>query len=281
MKIRSGDVALITGASRGLGKHIALALAARGADLVLAARNQQGLDAVADEVRSATGVTVWTLVVDLAERAQAADLVARAEAVAGRVDILVNNAGIESAGRPEEASLDELSTMCDVNLIAPMVLTRTALPGMIARRRGHVVNIASVAGLMASPYQEPYNATKFGLVGFTKALRMTAQDSGWGVSASAVCPGFMAGDGMFANMEREYAVVAPKAAAALPADRVGAAVVRAIERDAADVIVMRGPGRFLVAFSNVAPRAFERISRWLGLATPFRTIAEGRSAAGT
>lgn len=277
MRIQAGDVALVTGASRGLGRHIALALARRGANLVLAARSKDGLEAVAEEVREATGVTVWTLTVDLSDRGQAADLVQRAEAVAGQVDVLVNNAGLESAGRPEEASLDELSTMCDVNLLAPMVLTRMVLPGMIERGRGHVVNIASVAGLIGSPYQEPYNATKFGLVGFTKALRMTAQDRGWGVSASAICPGFMADDGMFADMQSEYSVTAPRAAAALPAEKVGSAVVKAIESDAADVLVMRGPARLLVAASNVVPRAFERISHRLGLAAPFRTIADSRS----
>ena len=91
MKIRSGDVALITGASRGIGRHIALALAHRGMDVVLAARNQDGLDAVAGEVRAATGVTVWTLTVDLSDPAQAADLIARAprlfERITHRLDL--------------------------------------------------------------------------------------------------------------------------------------------------------------------------------------------------
>jgi short-subunit dehydrogenase len=87
---------LITGASRGIGRHIALALAHQGMELVLAGRSQDGLDAVADEVRSTAGVTVSTLTVDLGDRAQAAALGTRAEEVAGRVDVLVNNAGLES-----------------------------------------------------------------------------------------------------------------------------------------------------------------------------------------
>ena len=154
MKIRPGDVALITGASRGIGRHIALALARRGMDLVLAARSQEGLDAVAAEVRAATGVTVWTLTVDLGDRAQAAALVARAEEAAGRVDVLVNNAGLEAALRPDEVTFDELGAITDVNLLAPMLLTRRVLPGMLARGRGHVVNVSSVAGLLASAYSE-------------------------------------------------------------------------------------------------------------------------------
>ena len=279
MKIQHGDVALITGASRGLGRHIALALARRGMDLVLAARSQEGLEAVAEEVRAAAHVTVWTLTVDLADRAQAAELVARAEAVAGRVDVLVNNAGMESACRPDDASLEELGALSDLNLLAPMVLTRTVLPGMIERGRGHVVNVASVSGLIASAYTESYNATKFGLVGFTRALRMTAQDRNWGVSASVVCPGFMAGDGMFAGLQDEFGVTAPKAAATMPAELVGDAVVKAVEKDLPDAIIMRGPSRVLVASSIVTPRFFERVVRRMDLAAPFRTIAERRHAA--
>jgi short-subunit dehydrogenase len=279
MKIRKGDVALITGASRGIGRHIAMALARQGMDLVLAARSQEGLDAVADEVRSATGVTVSTLTVDLGDRVQAASLVARAEEVAGPVDVLVNNAGIESASRPDEVPIDELGALSDVNLLAPMVLTRTVLPGMIKRGRGHVVNVASVSGLIAGAYTEAYNATKFGLVGFTRALRLTAQDRGWGVSASAICPGFMSEEGMFADMQNEFGVTAPKVAAAMPAALVGDAVIKAIEKDLPEVIVMRGPTRLSLALSDVAPGLFERIVRRLDLAAPFRTVAERRSAA--
>ena len=279
MKIRQGDVALITGASRGIGRHIALALAHQGMELVLAARSKDGLDAVADEVRSAAGVTVSKLTVDLGDRAQAAALVARAEKVAGCVDVLVNNAGREAAVRPDDVTVDELAAMTDVNLLAPMVLTRTVLPGMIERGRGHIVNVASVAGLLASAYTESYNATKFGLVGFTRALRLSAQDQKWGISASAVCPGFISGDGMFADMQSEFGVEAPKAAAAMPAELVGDAVVKAIEKDLPEVIIMRGPTRISLAMSDIAPRLFERIVRKLDLAAPFRTVADRRHAA--
>jgi short-subunit dehydrogenase len=276
MKIRQGDVALITGASRGIGKHIAMALARRGMELVLAARSQDGLDAVAAEVRSATGVTVSTLTVDLGDREQAAALVARAEEIAGRIDVLVNNAGLEAAYRPDEVTFAELGAITDVNLLAPMVLTRAVLPGMIARGRGHVVNVSSVAGLLASAYSESYNASKFGLVGFTRALRLTAQDQGWGVRASSVCPGFIEGDGMFADMESEFGVTAPKAAGAMPAHRVGDAVLKAVEKELSEVIVMRGPTRVMVAFSILAPRVFERIASRLDLAAPFRTVVDRR-----
>ncbi|WP_198730466.1 SDR family NAD(P)-dependent oxidoreductase [Mycolicibacterium baixiangningiae] len=277
MKIHHGDVALITGASRGLGRHIALALAGRGMNVVLAARNSGGLEDVAASVRAATGVSVSTVVVDLSDRGQAASLVQRTLDLTGRIDVLVNNAGIEAACRPEEADLDELGDMTDVNLLAPMLLTRTALPGMLDRGRGHIVNMSSMSGLVASAYQESYSATKFGLVGYTRALRMTAQDRGWNVSASVICPGFMAGDGMYATMQKEFGVVAPKPAGDMPADAVGVAVVEAVEKDLPDVLVMRGAPRMIAVASMAAPRLFERMTSRADLAAPFRTVAEHRS----
>jgi uncharacterized protein len=279
MKIGRGDVALITGASRGIGRHVALALGRRGMDLVLAARSQDGLDAVAEQVRAATGVTVWTLTVDLGDREQAAGLAGRAEAAAGRIDVLVNNAGLESAVHPDEASLDELGAMTDINLLAPMVLTRTVLPGMIQRGRGHVVNMASMSGLLAMAYQESYNATKFGLVGYTRALRLSAQDQAWGISASVICPGFMAGEGMYANQIRDYGVTAPKTIGTLPVELVGDAVVKAIEEDLPDVLLMPGVPRAMAVAATAVPRLFEKLVRKLDLPALFRSVAAQRSAA--
>jgi short-subunit dehydrogenase len=281
MQIRRGDVALITGASRGIGRHIALALARRGMDLVLAARSQDGLDAVAEQVRSATGATVWTLRVDLGDRGEAAGLAARAEAAAGHVDVLVNNAGLESIIRPDEASLEDLGTMTDVNLLAPMVLTRTVLPGMIERGRGHVVNVASMAGVVAVAYQEPYNATKFGLVGYTRALRLSAQDQGWGISASVICPGFMAGEGMYESMTKDYGVIAPKTMRSLPVELVGDAVVKAVEKDLPDVLLMPGVPRVMAVANIAIPRLFERLGHRLDLSALFRSVAALRSSAAT
>jgi short-subunit dehydrogenase len=279
MRLRRGDVALITGASRGIGRHVAMALARQGMDLVLAARSLDGLHTVAEEVCAATGVTVSALTVDLGDREQAAALVPRAEAAAGRIDVLVNNAGLGQVYRPDEVPLEQLGAMTDVNLLAPMVLTRMVLPGMIERGRGHVVNIASMAGLLAQGYQEPYNATKFGLVGFTRALRLTAQDRAWAVSASAICPGFMSGEGMYADMQSEFGVTEPKMAAAMPVELVGPAVVKAIEKDLPAVTLMTGSPLALVVAATVAPRLFERLVRRLNLIAPFRTEAEQRGAA--
>jgi short-subunit dehydrogenase len=278
MQIRRGDVALITGASRGIGRHIAMALARRGMDLVLAARSRDGLDTVAAEIRSATGVTVWTLPVDLGDRDQAAALAGRAEAAAGRIDVLVNNAGLDPVYRPDEIPLEELRATTDVNLLAPMLLTRTVLPGMVGRGRGHVVNVASMSGRIAISYHEAYTATKFGLVGFTLALRMTAQDQAWGVGASAVCPGFMAGEGMHEDMKSEFGVTTPKLFGSLPVERVADAVVEAIEKDLAEVLVSPGAPRAMVVVAAAAPRLFEWAVRRLDLSALFRSVAAQRRA---
>jgi short-subunit dehydrogenase len=279
MKIRHGDTALVTGASRGIGRYIALALAERGVNVVLVARGSAGLEEVAAEVRTGSSVSVCTLTADLADRTEVSSLIARAEAAVGPIDLLVNNAGLETTRRFDERPADEIAAMTDVNLLAPMLLARGVLPGMINRGRGHIVNIASIAGLLPSAYEEPYNATKFGMVGFTRSLRLTARDRGWGIGASAICPGFMEGAGMYADMRTEFGVAAPKIMKALPVQRVGAAVIKAVERDLPEVLIMSGSPRLTVTAANAAPRLFERLAHRLDLAATFRSVADQRATA--
>ena len=274
MKLEAGMTALVTGASRGMGVHIVRALAARKLNLVLAARSQAGLEAVAAAVRAETGVRVLCVAADMAKEAELQALLDAAQGEFGGIDVLVNNAGLESACRYDQTDAAELRQMIEVNLLAPMLLSRLLLPGMLARGRGHIVNIASVAGLIGTAYEEPYNASKFGLVGFTRGLRLTAQDGGWPVSASVICPGVMSGVGMFADMERQHAVTAPKLVGTVPAERLGPAVVEAIEKDLPDAILMKGTPRMNVALSVLAPRFFEKLAGWLNLAGAFRTAAK-------
>jgi short-subunit dehydrogenase len=279
MRIGPGDTALVTGASRGIGRHIAIALAQRGADVVLVARGLKGLADVAAEVRDRYPVSVSTLTADLADRDEATSVIARAEKMAAPVSILVNNAGLETTRRFDERHVDEIAAMTDVNLLAPMLLSRSVLPGMIARRRGHIVNIASIAGLLPSAYEEPYNATKFGLVGFTRSLRLTARDRGWHVSASAICPGFMEGAGMYDDMRSEFGITAPRTMKPQPVVSVGAAVVKAVERDLPEVLIMGGAPRLTVTAANASPRLFERLAHRMDLAATFRAVADQRGAA--
>ena len=192
--------ALVTGGSGGIGAHVARALARAGANVVVSGRREDALAAVVEELRG-LGVRADSVVADLYDRAQADVLVERSEAALGPLDVLVNNAGVELASAFTRCTSEELTSMVDLNLVAPLLLTRRALPGMLERGRGHIVFIASMAGKIGAPYEACYVATKAGLVGLTQSLR--AEYARAPVGFSVVCPGFVAGDGMYQRMLEE------------------------------------------------------------------------------
>ena len=206
-------------------------------------------------------------------------LVEEAEQQLGCVDVLLNNAGLESACRYDLADPAGIQQMIAVNLTGPMLLSRLLLPGMIARGRGHIVNIASVAGLMATPYEETYNASKFGLVGFSRALRLTAEDNGWPVGVSVICPGFMAGTGMYHDMQQGHGVSAPAMLGTVDAEQMGPALIRAIENNLPDVVLMKGAPRLSAALGVLAPRLYAWIMHTFKLAAPFKVVAQSKTSA--
>jgi short-subunit dehydrogenase len=277
VQLAEGQRALVTGASRGLGVEIARRLCKRGLDLVLAARSQTALEAVAADLRASSGREITTCVADLADPREVERLAALAEALGG-VDVLVNNAGVESTLRFDERPPPEIEQTVAINLTGPMLLTRALLPGMLKRGRGHIVNIASVGGVLAIPFNEPYSATKFGLVGFTRSLRLTARVCGWPVSASAVCPGFIDGAGLFETLKVDYGIEADGLGAS-PLDAVGPAVIEAIEGDLPDVFVTPGDPRQAAAMSIVNPATVEAGSLGSAATAMFRSVADLRRAA--
>jgi short-subunit dehydrogenase len=180
----AGEVAVVTGASSGIGAATARELAQRGASVVLAARRADLLEGQAEAVRAAGGEAL-AVPTDVADRAQLARLVERATATFGRVDILVNNAGAGWSRPLASTSQDELIGMLEVNLLGAMLLTRALLPGMLERGHGAIVSVGSLSGRVA---MEPlYSAGKYGLRGFSLALRRQLRGSG--VSVSLVSPG--------------------------------------------------------------------------------------------
>jgi short-subunit dehydrogenase len=261
-------VVLLTGASRGLGATIAPTLAARGAKLALVARDAAALE----RTRAACG-SALVIPGDVTARADLERVVARVEEELGPIDVLVNNAGVESVCAFDGLDPDEMKRVIDVNLVGPMLLARLVLPGMLARKRGHVVNVASLAGLSAAAYNETYVATKHAMVGFTRALRATARASSSGVSASAVCPGFVRDAGMFADQVASHGVAAPAFLGTSTPQQVADAVVRAVERDLPEVIVNPGPTRTLIAISLLFPRFAEWLSNALGTHEAMRKVA--------
>jgi len=165
-----GRVALVTGASSGIGEATALGLAEAGAKVAIAARRRDRLQALAARLQ-ALGAEPLVLVADLADEHEAKRIVSETEAHYGRLDILVNNAGVMYLEPVEEADLGRWRRMLELNVLGLIASTQAALPGMRQRRDGHIVNISSTAGRVANPNAAAYSATKFGVVAFSEALR--------------------------------------------------------------------------------------------------------------
>lgn len=181
----SGQIVVVTGASRGIGRALALRLAKEGATVVLSARDATALAAVASEVTTAGGRCLC-VAADLCVAAEVRAL-AQAASNVGPIDALVNNAGVvhrRSLADTDEARWDET---LDVNLKAPYLLTQALLPGMLARGRGRIVNVCSISSVLGTPNLTAYCASKWALLGFTKALAREVE--GTGVSVIAVLPG--------------------------------------------------------------------------------------------
>jgi uncharacterized protein len=178
--------AVVTGATAGIGNAFARALAARGANLVLVARDAARLEAVAGQLRAEHGVDVEVLGADLADRDQLEQVAVRLRDEARPVDMLVNNAGFGLKQRFVGGDLGTEERALDVMARAVLVLSHAGLPGMVARRRGVLVNVSSVAGFMPSG---TYSAVKAWATNFTMSL--AGELAGTGVTATALCPGYV------------------------------------------------------------------------------------------
>lgn len=165
-----GQVAIVTGASSGIGEAIARVLADEGVSVVLAARSTDELRSIAAEIEQ-TGGTASVVSTDVTDREQVSALIEKTLAEYGRLDVLVNNAGMIDVARVEDADMEVWETMVDVNLTGLMDVTHQALPALREDDGGHVVNISSISDRRVGAKYGGYDATKFGVRGFTKALR--------------------------------------------------------------------------------------------------------------
>lgn len=245
-----GATVLVTGASGGLGTAIVKELAARGAELVITARNVSRLDQLAAE----TGAEV--VVSDLADRAAVERLAARA----ATCDVLVANAGVGTSSSFAEQTEADIDQSIEVNLRSPMVLAHSFAKAKIAAGKpGQIVLIGSLAGLAASPGSQLYNATKFGLRGFALGFRQDLE--GTGVGCSLVAPGFIRDAGMFADSGRDL----PGAVRTKTPEDVAAGVVRAITHNPTEVFVSPPELRIASTLGGVAPGLSALIQRRLGV----------------
>jgi NADP-dependent 3-hydroxy acid dehydrogenase YdfG len=165
-----GKIAFVTGASSGIGEATALALAAEGAKVALAARRQERLEKLAKQINDNGGQAI-SFVTDISGEAQTNEMIQKTNAYWGSVDILVNNAGVMFLSFIDSADTSEWRRMIDINLLGLMYATHAVVPLMKDQGGGHIVNISSVAGRVSVPRYSVYNATKFGVSGFSEALR--------------------------------------------------------------------------------------------------------------
>jgi uncharacterized protein len=243
-----GARTLVTGATGGLGAAIASAFAARGAEVIVTGRRAKPLEALAQELGAES------VVADLTDRADVDRLI---DAVR-ELDVLVSNAALPGGGKVETFSSEEIDRVLDVNLRAPVLLSRHFTPMMVKRGRGHVVFISSLAAAFPTPGLAMYNATKSALVSYGLSLRGELAPAGIGVSI--VYPGPIRDAGMWADT----GLAPPVGIRPRSPDEVGAGVVRAVERNRAEVVVAPLALRVGAVFGRSAPAAVARLAPRLG-----------------
>lgn len=252
-----GKTLLLSGATGGLGRAIAQALAERDARLILSSRKREELKGLADEL---PGGGHEVIVADLAKPGAAEQLISDAEKDHG-LDGLVANAALPASGRLDNFSQEEIERALRVNLESPIKMARELAPLLAERGQGQMVFISSLAGKAASPRSSLYSATKFGIRGFAFSLREDLHPRGVGVSI--VSPGFVRDAGMFA----ESGAKPPRGVGTVTPDQVGKNVVRAIERNASEIEVAPRRLRALTNFAMRHPELAGRMTRRGGTAS--------------
>jgi short-subunit dehydrogenase len=263
---------VVTGASRGIGQYIARELAGHGLDLLLVARSEPDLTRLARELR-ASGRKIAIAAVDLGRPDAAERVVEAAHVELGRVDVLVNNAAVEYQRRFHTLSATDIETLVRVDLLTPILLTHALLPQMLDNGYGRVINISSIAGRVGFPFTEAYAASKDGLIGFTRVVRNDYRRAG--VSASAIVLGAVKEAGLGQRTIDEIGLKTNTAYMVKP-EKVAKAVVRALDRDKAEIVVMQGPGRVMKALMDLLPGFGATMNRVSGAEKTMTTVADFR-----
>ncbi len=259
MKVIRGKAALVTGAASGIGRAIALRLADEGARVFLLDVNQDHLEDAAAAVRS-RGAEAVARVCDVSAPAQVTASICHACDALGGVDILVNNAGITYYGRTQCMAAEHWDRLLAINLRAPIQFTCELLPSMLARGEGHVLNVASICGLVGMARIAAYTTSKFGLVGFSESIRHEFGRAGIGVTA--LCPGFV-DTRLFASAPLGSDLAAAKQPprwTLITPERVANRAIRAIYRNE-HVVVMQATSRMLYFVKRLAPGLLDAVHR--------------------
>jgi len=247
-----GARVLLTGATGGLGHAIARALHAKGANLILTGRRVDVLEPLAKELGARS------IAADLSSMAAIGGVLEEA----GDIDVLIANAALPGTGQLTDFTLEQIDTNLAVNLRAPIVMTQAVLPQMLARGSGHIVIIGSVSSITSSPGSSLYNATKFGVRGFSNALRQDLH--GTGVGVSIVMPGFVRDAGM--AVEGGLLEQLPPGVRTVSPEQVAKGVLRAIRRNKGQVVVAPREMRIGATIGSVAPGLGAAVQRMSGAA---------------
>lgn len=258
--MKAGHVAIITGAAQGIGLAIARRLAEKKTTLALFDLQAEKLEAVSSELRG-RGAKVTTTVVDVRQAAALAAAVADTARAEGRLDYIFNNAGIAIAGKVAAMSLEDWDRLIDVNFRGVVHGVQAAYPIMQQQGYGHIVNTASVAGLVPCPSLVAYSATKHAVVGLSYGLR--AEAARHGVKVTALCPGFIDTDlvhhSELRGMDRARAMSGlPKLTTP---DACAKAALRGVEKNLA-VVVVTGHGKLLTGLQRLSPELMQTFAGW-------------------
>jgi all-trans-retinol dehydrogenase (NAD+) len=256
----SGKTVLVTGAASGIGRLLALDVAHRGATVVAWDIHREPLDDLAREI-SNLGDRAYAFTCDVGDRAAVQETAERVQREVGAVDVLVNNAGVVS-GRPLlELTEDDIERTFRVNVLAHFWTIRAFLPAMVEQGSGHIVTIASAAGLLGIPRMTDYAASKHAAVGLAESLRLELSRTAPGVRTTLVCPSYI-DTGMFEGAEVRARHLVPM----LRAEDVSAAVVRAVEQDR-EQLLMPLMVNTISPLRVLPTRVFDATARMLGIAS--------------
>ncbi len=256
-----GKITLITGCAAGIGRLMAQRAAASGSHVVLWDINEQGMEALRDQL-ARWGFDASCYAVDLSRRDSIARAAERTLGDLGGVDVLINNAGIVSGKPLLELTDDQIIRTYDVNTLSLYWTTRAFLPGMLARKNGHIVTIASAGGIVAAPRQTDYAASKFAAVGFDEALRVELKRDGHAfIRTTVVCPYYI-DTGMFEGVKTRFPWLLP----ILQPDDVADKVIAAVQKNRERVLL---PPSVLAAFPGrlLPVSLFDKLTHFLGISS--------------
>jgi NADP-dependent 3-hydroxy acid dehydrogenase YdfG len=261
MEITKETRVLVTGANGGMGRAIARALHVAGASVVVTGRRANALKPIAEEI----GARI--VLADLADRAS----VTRCMEESGPIDILIANAALPSSGPLLEFGAEQIDRALDVNLRAPIMMARHCMGGMVERGKGQIVFISSISGKVAAPGTSMYSATKFGIRGFSLALREDLY--GTGVGVTTIFPGFIRDAGMFADTK----VTLPRGAGTRSPEQVARAVLQAVRSNPAEITVAAFEQSFGALLAGISHPLVTSIQRMFGGEKVARQIAAAQA----